>query len=141
MRVVPLKRWHLDHIDMQDAQEYVARWIQPDMKDMLAQTLAFAAVDGERVLACSGVIEMWEGRGAAWAMLAGNLGAQFIGVHRAVDNFLRASHFRRIEATVDVGFNEGVRWIEMLGFTLETPCMPGYLPNGADAAMYVRMGG
>lgn len=138
MRIVPLKRWHLEHIDMQDAQDYVAKWLTPEIKQAIEDTLAFAAVDGERVLACSGVIEMWEGRGVAWAMLARDLGAKFVGVHRAVATFLDASNFRRIEATADAGFVEGERWLKKLGFRLETPVMKGYLPNGGDASMWVR---
>jgi hypothetical protein len=141
MRIVPLKRCHLDSIDMQDAQDYVARWVTPEIKAMLENTCAFAAVDGTKVLACSGLLEMWEGRALAWAMLAKDLGNQFVGVHRAVKTFLDNSHYNRIEATVDVGFDEGVRWIEMLGFNLETPEMKAYLPNGRAAAMYVRFKG
>lgn len=139
MRIVPLKRWHLDNIEMQDAQDYVARWLTPEIKNVMENTCAFAAMDGERVLGCAGVIEMWEGRGAVWSMLGKDLGKQFIGVHRAVKSFLDNSRFRRLEATVDVGHEEGERWIKMLGFTLETPDMPLYLPNGGNAAMYVRL--
>lgn len=138
MRIVPLKKWHLDNLDMQESQLYIAKWLTPEMKACLENSLSFAGMDGERVLGCAGIIEMWEGRGAVWSMLSGSIGRQFVAVHRAVSGFLDASHYRRLEATVDVGFEEGVRWIEMLGFRLETPCMKGYLPNGGDAAMYVR---
>lgn len=139
MRIVPLKRWHLDQLDMQEAQDYVARWLTPEIKAVLETTCSFTALDGERVLVCAGVLEMWEGRAAVWAMLGKNLGNKFIGVHRATKDFLDTCRYRRIEATVDVGHEEGERWIKMLGFQLETPNMKLYLPNGGDAAMYVRL--
>ena len=138
MRIEPLKAWHLEEIKMQDAQEYVSKWITPEVRHQLERQMAFAAVEGDEVLACSGIIEMWEGRALVWAMLSGNLGNRFLRVHRAVKKFLDTVSYRRIEAHVDVGFNNGTRWIELLGFRQEIPCMKGFLPNGGDAAMYVR---
>lgn len=138
MRIEPLKKAHLDHINMQEAQKYVADWMTPEIAAQLQQQLSFAAVEGDEVLGCGGVIEMWEGRAVAWAMLAGNIGNRFLLIHRAVKKFFDTVDYRRIEATVDVGFNPGVRWVEMLGFRLETERMKGFLPNGADAAMYVK---
>lgn len=138
MRIVPLKQEHLERIDAQGAQEYVSSWITPEIKAELAGSMSFAAVDGDEVLGVGGVLEYWDGRAAAWAILSGNCGRQFVKIHRAVLAFLTLKKYRRLEATADVGFGPGHRWLEMLGFTLETPRMRGYMPNGADAAMYVR---
>jgi hypothetical protein len=138
MQVVPLELWHLDQIDAQGAQDYISRWITPEIQNSLAAGLAFAAVEGDEILACAGVIQVWEGRGIIWAVLSGNIGRRFIAVHRASLRFLDMCFVRRIEAIVDTSFAPGVRWVEMLGFRLETECMRGYLPTGGDAAMYVR---
>lgn len=138
MRIIPLTKEHLDRIQAQDAQEYVSAWITDQIKAELTQGMSFAAVEGDEVLCCAGILEYWEGRAAAWAVIAGNLGRRFIPIHRAAESFLKDSSYRRLEATADIGFCNGHRWLEMLGFKLETPVMKNYLPTGGDAAMYVR---
>lgn len=138
MNIVPLKAEHLERIQAQGAQEYVSSWITPQIKAELAGSNSFAAVDGDEVLGCAGVIEYWPGRAAAWAILSGNCGRNFVRIHRAVLAFFQLQTFRRLEATADVGFGPGHRWLEMLGFKLETDRMAGYMPDGSDAAMYVR---
>lgn len=138
VNIVPMKKFHLDRLHAQGAQEYVSAWITDDVKRELEHGMSFAAVDGDRVLGCAGVVEYWNGRAAAWAILGSNLGRQFVAVHRAVKTFLDLSDYKRLEATTDIGFCNGHRWLEMLGFAQETERMPAYLPNGGDAAMYVR---
>jgi RimJ/RimL family protein N-acetyltransferase len=55
-----------------------------------------------------------------------------------VVEFLDNAPYRRIEATVDVGFKQGHRWIKMLGFELEG-YMRAYRPDGADMLLYARV--
>ena len=138
MNIVPLTKEHLDKINAQGAQDYVSSWITTEMKEELARSNAFAAVENGEVLGCGGVIEFWKDRASVWAILSGNCGPHFVKMHRAVSKFLTLADYRRLEATADVNFGPGQRWLEMLGFRLETPVMKHYLPNGADAAMYVR---
>lgn len=138
MQIVPLKKEHLDRIKVQGAQEYVSDWITPSVKADLENGMSFAAIDGDEVLGCAGVMEYWEGRAVAWAILSGNCGHRFAAIHRAVSTFLKLKDYRRLEATADCGFGPGHRWLKMLGFQLETAVMRGYLPTGGDASMYVR---
>lgn len=143
MKVVPFESWHLDLLKMQAAQDYISQWISADVKAMLGSTNAFTGIDEDRheILACAGVLELWEGRGVAWAMLADGIGSRFVPIHKAVARYLEAAslRYRRLEATIDIGFSPGVRWVKLLGFKLETPLMEKYLPDGGDAAMYVRL--
>ena len=138
MQIVPLKKEHLDKINAQGAQDYVSTWITSDMKKELAAGNSFSVIDGGEVLGCGGIVEFWKERACVWAILSGNCGSRFVVIHRAVAGFLSLQDYRRLEATADVNFGAGQRWLEMLGFRLETPVMKHYLPNGADAAMYVR---
>jgi hypothetical protein len=48
------------------------------------------------------------------------------------------SEYRRIEATVDVGFTEGERWMTLLGFEYEG-LMRAYRPDGQDMLMFARV--
>ncbi len=138
LRIVPLEREHLDKLKPNEAAGFISVWLDDTVKDQLANSMAFSAIDDGEVLCCAGVAEYWPGRAGAWAMIAGDLGSRFIGVHRAVKQFLEDSGHCRIEAATAVGFCEGHRWLEMLGFKKETEVMKGYLPNGKDATMYVR---
>lgn len=138
IRIVPFKREHLEKIKAAGTADFISSWINPGVVGELERNMSLTAIDGDEVLCVAGVVEYWEGRAAAWAMLADNIGRRFIPVHRAVNNFLDMCDYKRLEATTAVGFCNGHRWLEMLGFKLETERMAAYLPNGDDAAMYVR---
>ena len=139
MIVVPFTADHMAKIERQDAQLAIGRYLTPEHALALQQHPSFTALDGDRVLACSGVIEVWPGRAIAWAVIAGDLKSKFIGVHKAVSRFLAMAPYSRIEADVDVDFAEGHRWMEKLGFQLECPRMKKFRPDGGDSALYVRI--
>lgn len=138
MHVEPLTLEHFDRIRLQPAQQYIRGWMNREIQEAWVNLGALALLDGEEVLMLYGAFEMWEGRGVLWGLLAEGIGSRFTALHRESLAFVEGLPFRRLEATVDAGFTQGERWIKMLGFRLETPCMRGYLPNGGDAAMYVR---
>lgn len=139
--VEPFEPAHLSMLALQPHQQPMRAFIQsPGYAEMLATTDAFTAFVGERAVMCGGVMTIWEGRGTAWALLASDLGGDVMRrVHYATKRYFDSSTLRRIEATCDVNFQEGHRWLSLLGFTLETPVMHGYRPDGGDESMYVRI--
>lgn len=140
MIVVPYKAHHLERLCIQEAQAYLSPYLTPEMAKALELGVAFTALEGDRVLACSGVVDMWDNRCVAWAYLDQRPGHHFVSVHRAVARFLEGYPCRRIEATVDAGFDDGHRWIKKLGFKLETPePMQAYTPDGRAAYLYSRV--
>lgn len=141
MEIVPFRAEHLFNIDVQESQQHLVGYITPELAKALEGSASFSAIaDDGSVLACSGVQPMWDNRAIAWAYLRRDLGANFVKIHRAVKRFLDAYPCRRIEATVDEGFAEGVRWMGMLGFKLETPLpMAAYLPNGRGCYQFSRV--
>jgi hypothetical protein len=139
MKVVPYQAEHLQKLRLQSAQLCNLNWMPIDQAVQLENVTAFTALDGDEVLACAGVLELWSGRGAAWAFLAEDLGTRMVAVHRAVRRYFGLLDFRRIEAEVAVDFPQGHRWMRLLGFELESPRMRGYFPDGSDAALYVRV--
>ncbi len=102
---------------------------------------AFTALAGARVLACGGIREEWAGRGTAWALLSGRVGAQMVVLHRAARRVLALGRFRRVEAAVVDGYAPGCRWLDLLGFRLEVPRALNYMPDGKSARLYVWTGG
>lgn len=142
MKIVPFKAEHLRQLRIQNAQLKCMTWMPADQADTiesLSAIEAYTAMDGDRVIGCAGVLELWKGRAAAWAFLADGMGRQFVTLHRAVKRFLDVADYGRIEAEVALDFEEGHRWAHMLGFELENPRMRKYFPDGSDAALYVKV--
>lgn len=140
MIVVPYKAEHLTGILVQDSQQYLRGYLNPAHAEAVEAYPAFTALDGNRVLGCAGILPLWNGRAQSWAFLAGGLERHFISIHRAVKRYLDVCGVRRIECAVDVGFEEGHRWAEMLGFKRETPePMLGYREDGGACFLYARV--
>lgn len=125
---------------MQPAQEYLTRIVdvRGDFTELSDKGLAWTAEHDGVVLAVAGVEPQWENRATAFALLSDDSGTHFPAIHSAVVEFLDNAPYRRIEATVDVGFKQGHRWIKMLGFELEG-YMKAYRPDGADMLLYARI--
>lgn len=143
MSIAAFKAEHLDSLVLQDAQEYFGAEIsRPGYGDYLQRAgQAFTVFVDGRVIGCGGAVEIWDNRALIWALVGKEAGRHMVGIHRAVAGFLMAAPWRRIEAAVDVGFEPGMRWLEMLGFRNETPEFPmrAYRPNGGDSYLFARV--
>lgn len=140
MHIVPFKAEHLAALALQPAQALSLQDTGDDYGPALeAGGNGYTAIVDGRPVACAGIVEQWRGRGLAWALLAGDIGPHcFVRVTRAVRRALDLSPLRRVEAHVDVRFNQGIRWARMLGFEAES-VMRSFTPDGGDAFMYVRI--
>lgn len=142
MNIVAFKAAHLQDLELQDAQSYFSGEVS---SKEYAATLekagqAFTAISDGVVVACSGVTEIWSGRAVAWALISKDAGRHMVGIHKAVAGYLFAAKYRRIEAWVDEGFEPGMRWLNLLGFTQETPKpMQGFRPDGAACFLFARV--
>lgn len=139
MHVVPFQPVHLRALVLQEAQA----WMQPLLRDDYGSTLVkagpcFTLADGDEVIACSGVVNMWENRAQAWALISQGAGAHFVRIFRAMRSFLELQDTHRIEATVDTNFEQGHRLMRMLGFQHEG-LMRAYLPDGRNCDLYARV--
>lgn len=141
LTVVPFREAHLKALQLQEAQAYLEPIMrQPGYGQTFAEAgPAYTALVDGRVVGCLGVAELWEGRGAAWALLARDRPAHFLAVHRAVKAFLDGYQLRRVEAYVDVGFEEAHRWMRLLNFRLETPEPMRSFAEDRDMYMYARV--
>lgn len=127
-------------IDMQSAQKYVADigMLDVDLTPLSENGLAWSAEQDGKVLACWGIFPVWQGRAQAIALLGKDAGSHLTTIHRHALALLNRAPFRRIESYVDIGFGQGVRWMEMLGFELET-YKRAFRPDGADMLEFVRI--
>lgn len=134
IEVVEFNPAHAAALEVQDAQRVDAACLGGEYG------MAFTAMADGRPVACAGVLEVWAGRGYAWALLGRDCGSYFLAIHRAVNRGIVLCGLRRVEMAVDAGFLPGIRWAQLLGFKLETPePMRAFLPNGRDAYLYARV--
>lgn len=141
MHIVPFEPSHLRHLILQDSQAWLSPMLDANYGEYLRRGgPCFTARDGDTVLVCSGMVNVWENRAIAWAIMSKDCGRHFVRIFRAIRSFLEMQDIRRIEATVDAGFEQGHRLMQMLGFRLETSePMRAYLPDGRDCHLYARV--
>lgn len=100
---------------------------------------SYSLFEGDRLLCCAGLIELWEGRAHGWAFISEQVdGKDLLKITRAVRRCFEASLYPRIETTVDLGFEQGHRWAKLLGMKYEGTHYK-YSPDGLDVAMYARI--
>lgn len=130
MKLVPFHLDHLARITPQDAQKGA------DLSGEWISGPAWTAIDGETVAAVGGFLLQWDGRFLAWAVIGA--GANMRALTRVVREKIDAFQVRRIEATIDVGFRQAIKWAKMLGFEFEGVLRCAGL-NGEDFAMYSKV--
>jgi hypothetical protein len=136
---VPFEPAHAERIRLQPRQRAAAGYATPAHYVKLALAPSISVLDGDEVLFCGGVIEMWPGRLLCWALLAESIGHRMIACVRAVRRFMAELDAPRFEMDVEVGHAEGHRFARLLGFELETPRLRAFYPDGSDGTMYVRV--
>lgn len=139
MIVEPFKAEHLEGIELQPAQKDALHWIPAEQYKALEGPTAFSLFSDGECVACVGAVEMWQGRAQVWTIVSNRAGKDMKSVTKVIKRMLTIAPWRRIEATVDCEFEQGHRWMRLLGFTLEIERMVAYLPDGRDAAQYVRI--
>jgi len=118
---VPFEAAHAARIRLQPRQHEGASYADRRHYEQLAQTPAFTVLDGDEVLMCAGVLEVWQGRHVCWAMLAEGVGHRMVSCVRHALRFLFEQAPGRYEMDVELGHGEGERLARALGFELETP--------------------
>lgn len=141
MEIVRFKKEHFSNLMLQDMQVAMGPILaDPAYGEALEkQPIAFTAIEGDKVYACGGLVEEWQGVARAWMLITGQMDGKFIRVHRAVKSGLdKYTGFHRIEMSVAKGFTEGCRWAEMLGFKYEGLARK-YTAGGHDCHKYARV--
>lgn len=140
MKVIPYQRHHLSLLRLQAAQEAFAAEITDEYAASLEGPGSYTAVgDDGRVLIVAGITDVGCGRGIAWALVDREAGARWTEIHKAARKALDEAGFRRVEATVQVDFKAGHRWLKMLGFQMEAERMRAWMLDGQDASLYSRV--
>lgn len=121
MMAVPYRHYHLNAIAIQEMQAEAIGQIKAEHSMALEKAgPAYTLLDGNQVLACAGLVEQWQGRAIAWALISKNLnGFKFARMHKMCARFLDMQDYPRIEMAVDHEHEAGHRWALALGFEWE----------------------
>ena len=138
MNFVPLTAEHVMQIEGLEAI-HSAFPLTPEVAVDLEQIGGIAGLRGGRVVGCAGVLPLWPGVGLAWAWLGRGWRADARLVTEYIKSYLDGCDFHRVEAGVKVGYDKGHRWMNALGFELETPLARKWGPDGGDYSIYVRV--
>jgi RimJ/RimL family protein N-acetyltransferase len=140
MIVVPFEGWHLQLLSLQEKQaHFQPLFAAPHYGDWLEKNgPAFSAVVDGEIIASLGITPQWENRAVAWGLIGKKARRHFVPLTKAIMRFLDLCEYRRIETPVDVGFEQGDRWAEMLGFEREGT-MRAFMPDGRDCHLYARV--
>lgn len=139
MNVIPYRPEHLLKLQLQEGQAYGQSMLTPELAASLVGDLTFTAMADGEPIAVGGVTPLWENRALAWTFIGENAGPHFVALHRAVRRVLDLAPYRRIEADTPCEFEQGHRWLRMLGFNLEAERMAAHRPDGGDSALYAKV--
>ncbi len=138
--VTPFEAAHLTRMQLQPAQVWAAGLIETRDLHGLEGPYSSTLMDGGVPLACAGALEYWPNRALVWSFISAQINAQrFWQLHAEARRFLDGLPFKRLEASVDVGFKAGHRWLLSLGFEVEAPLQRCFQPHGGDSVGYVRI--
>lgn len=136
---MPFEAWHLDWITLQDSQVSLSSTLTHEYgRSLEGAGPAYTAFVGLEVVACAGIVKLWEGRAMVWSLLSIHMPHYRKSVHKAVKGFLDGYRVRRLECLVDPRSEAAQRWAMRLGFHVEH-LMTAYTPGGDDQLMMVRI--
>lgn len=142
MIVEPFRPFHLQLLIAQGVQASQIQQVSHVPAGYASVTrppgLSMTVRNGDEILLCGGILPCGPGFGVLWAVLSDKAGRHMVRLHRATQRFIALEPWRRIEASVEVGFPAGVRWLELLDFKYEGP-LESYGANGEDHLRYARI--
>jgi hypothetical protein len=138
MTILPFRPEHLARIkNLQEVQRRAVSDLPPKWLQLVAQANpAVSAVVNDQIIGCAGIIVSSSGTGFLWGAISQDAGPHFIAMHRAALRLLEMARLARIEAMVEVDFDEGARWLDLLGFRFDGRVSNDGL-NGEDHCRYV----
>jgi len=137
---IPFQARHILDLDLQPAQKGITSYLNLDNLKTLENEWAVTVMERGVPALCAGTIVYWDNRAYLWSFVSSRVTRyNFIEVHRIARRYLLGLPFRRVEATVDVDFPAGHRWLRLLGFTLEAERMQAFQVDGRDCALYARV--
>ena len=145
IEIVGFRAHHLEALELGPTQAELQLELEAPGYGALHEVAGWSwtgLIDG-RIVGCAGIFPLSAHRGLAWALLGEMPRRAWPEVTRIVGLEIASAHhkgMRRIEATIRRARPAAKRWMERLGFELETPGgMPGYAGDGATHFLYAHI--
>lgn len=140
MTIVRFKAEHYLEMKASGATSWLSEGTNnAELRALENANFSYTGLIDDKPVFCAGVLEYWNNRGEAWAILATDCKPHFLKIHNACKRFLEICSVNRIEATVDIDFKQGHRWCKALGFDLEANRMRSYYADGRDCSLYAHV--
>lgn len=140
IKVVDFDPEHITHFANFGGQEHCVETFRPnDLIELKMRSVGSSVTFMKNgiPIGCAGIAANNPYRGLAWAIFEKTDNPRdFLYIHRASLSLIKASKFKRIEAFVDPSFTEAMRWIKLLGFTMERLWLPYFFHNGTGASAW-----
>lgn len=135
---VPFHAEHLNGMEMQATYAWIKARLSIEDQRTLEGPLSSTLMEDGKPMACTGVVAFTEHRALLWTFIGDKVTSQnFRIVNHWAKLFLKSLKFRRIEATTEVDFLQGHRWLRLLGFEREDKDgMTAFGVDGKAHALY-----
>lgn len=122
MKVIPFIPAHLKDIKPHRHMQFIEAYLDSEeyANLLMSGDACTATVDG-RVIACAGLISVGTSRLVAWALMTDETAKYMLPITREVNKAIDGRKEKRIETPVKHDFEQGHRWMRLLGFENETP--------------------
>lgn len=148
MKLIPFIPTHLDWLEKpygsatEDMRNPIINWRDWADKHQVDGSSFTAIDDQNRIVACGGIMELWEHHGDAWFYGTHLLSKNTISIvkvtRRVMDIIAKNNKFKRVSTHVLTDWDEAVRFIEFLGFKREG-FHQKYGPNETDYYTYGKI--
>ena len=142
MIVVPFIEAHLIGFEIQEEQSLINKYVMDSnyIKTISEYGEAWTCVANGEAVAIAGTFQPHDHLGMVWAILDKKCKDHMVGATRAISNWLDNYNVPRMETAIRRDFKEGQRWVNMMGFTNETPevGMKNYGLDGETYDLYAR---
>jgi hypothetical protein len=103
---------------------------------------AFTGKIGNEILACAGLLKLWEGVAEAWVVTTPLVTSKPLSFHRAISHSLReltaSMGLWRVQAAIRYDHAVSIRWATKLGLRYEGD-MVGYGPDRSTYQRYAKI--
>lgn len=129
---------HLNHLDLQPAQHGILPYLDSkEYVDLLMCGSSWTFIGDGKVVYCGGFYPLTDTIARGWALVGLNAGRYLYTITKLSRDFFNKSEYARIETVVKQDFEQGHRWMRLLGFQNETPDgMRNYGPDGSTYYLY-----
>jgi hypothetical protein len=83
--------------------------------ERVASGMAWTALRDGEIIACAGLVELYQGTALAWGLLSRPIGPAMVAITRQARRAIKASPWQRIEMLARADWPEALEWAALIG--------------------------